>query len=149
MSFPYEDMVHLPHPEPRGRNRMPMNARAAQFAPFAALAGHDEAIRETARVTDPFREITDEERSLLNERHSVLMRHLDERPLVILTWFEPDLYKEGGRWLRHGVRVARVDESARCLVLTNGARVPMDMVAAMDGPLFESDGSARGAADLN
>ncbi len=144
MNFPYEDIIHLSCPEPRGRARMPMNARAAQFAPFAALSGHDEAIRETARLTEPFREITDEERALLNERHRVLVGRLGERPMVTLTWFEPDLHKEGGRWLRRDVRVARVDEEARRLVLADGAAVPMDMVAAMEGPLFENDGPESG-----
>ena len=49
--FPYEDIVNLEYP-PKGERRhkpMSMEARAAQFAPFAALTGHDEAIAETAR----------------------------------------------------------------------------------------------------
>ena len=42
----YDDIIHLPHYEPKRHPRMPMAARAAQFAPFAAVAGHDAAIRE-------------------------------------------------------------------------------------------------------
>lgn len=44
----YDDIIHLPHPEPQNRRRMPVEARAAQFAPFSALTGYDEAIDETA-----------------------------------------------------------------------------------------------------
>lgn len=33
----YEDIINLPHWNPTGRRRMSMEARAAQFAPFAAL----------------------------------------------------------------------------------------------------------------
>lgn len=33
----YDDIINLPHWEPSGRKRMSMTARAAQFAPFAAL----------------------------------------------------------------------------------------------------------------
>ena len=33
----YEDIINLPHWNPTGRCRMSMEARASQFAPFAAL----------------------------------------------------------------------------------------------------------------
>ncbi len=45
----YEDIIHLPHPTSSVHPRMPVGDRAAQFAPFAALAGFEEAIQETAR----------------------------------------------------------------------------------------------------
>lgn len=44
----YDDIIDLPHPEPP-RPRMSMQARAAQFAPFQALAGHVEMVQEAAR----------------------------------------------------------------------------------------------------
>ncbi len=49
MNDKYDDIIDLPHPEPRRHPRMSMEARAAQFAPFAALTGYDDAIRDTAR----------------------------------------------------------------------------------------------------
>lgn len=42
----YDDIINLPHPEPKGRRRVSMYQRAAQFAPFAALAGYEKAIAE-------------------------------------------------------------------------------------------------------
>jgi len=44
MSDNYNDIINLPHYEPKRHARMSLSARAAQFAPFAALTGHDEAI---------------------------------------------------------------------------------------------------------
>ncbi|MCF0166828.1 MAG: hypothetical protein HUJ89_06715 [Bacteroidales bacterium] len=44
----YDDIINLPHYEPKYHPRMPMEERAAQFAPFAALSGHDSAIKKTA-----------------------------------------------------------------------------------------------------
>ena len=49
MKDDYEDLIQLPHYEPKHHPRMPLKDRAAQFAPFAALTGHAEAIEETAR----------------------------------------------------------------------------------------------------
>lgn len=43
----YDDIINLPRPEPK--KRMSMHERAAQFSPFAALTGFDEAVDETAR----------------------------------------------------------------------------------------------------
>ncbi len=45
----YDDIIDLPHHVSQNHPRMSMENRAAQFAPFAALNGHDEAIAETAR----------------------------------------------------------------------------------------------------
>ena len=46
MSDKYDDIINLPRPESK-YPRMPRANRAAQFSPFAALTGHEEAIRET------------------------------------------------------------------------------------------------------
>lgn len=47
----YEDIMNLPHHVSAKRKPMSMENRAAQFAPFAALSGHEGAIAETARLT--------------------------------------------------------------------------------------------------
>ena len=48
----YDDIINLPHHQSMERAHMSLHDRAAQFAPFAALTGHEEAIEETARLTD-------------------------------------------------------------------------------------------------
>lgn len=55
-SDPYEDIIHLPHHQSTVHPQMPRAARAAQFSPFAALTGHEEAIRETARRVEQERD---------------------------------------------------------------------------------------------
>ena len=52
--FPYEDILHLPHPEPDPAKhpRMSRADRAAQFAPFKALTGFEEAVEETAQEAE-------------------------------------------------------------------------------------------------
>lgn len=46
----YDDIINLPHHVSSKRPQMPMLDRAAQFSPFAALTGYDDAIHETARL---------------------------------------------------------------------------------------------------
>lgn len=45
----YDDIIGLPHHVSKVHPQMPVCDRAAQFAPFAALSGFEEAIRRTAR----------------------------------------------------------------------------------------------------
>ena len=45
----YDDIIDLPHHVSKKHPQMSMSQRAAQFAPFAALTGHDRAIKETAQ----------------------------------------------------------------------------------------------------
>lgn len=45
----YEDIIHLPHHVSTKHPQMPAQDRAAQFAPFAALTGHEEVIKETEK----------------------------------------------------------------------------------------------------
>ena len=49
MTHDYDDIINLPHYEPKHHPRMTMSNRAAQFAPFAALTGYDEVIKESAQ----------------------------------------------------------------------------------------------------
>ena len=42
----YKDIIDLPHRQSKVRPHMSLHDRAAQFAPFAALSGHGEAVRE-------------------------------------------------------------------------------------------------------
>ena len=46
----YDDIIDRPHHRSKEREHMSLHDRAAQFAPFAALTGHEEAINETARI---------------------------------------------------------------------------------------------------
>ena len=51
--FQYDDILNYQYPNPEIEKDFPDKIlRAAQFAPFAALTGHDEAVKETARLTD-------------------------------------------------------------------------------------------------
>lgn len=42
----YSDIINLPHHVSKRHPQMSMMQRAAQFAPFAALTGYSEAIKE-------------------------------------------------------------------------------------------------------
>ena len=72
----YDDIINLPHPVSKNHPQMPLRDRAAQFAPFAALTGHDAAIKETARLTDERLELSEEVIAQLNEKINIIRNNI-------------------------------------------------------------------------
>ena len=70
--------------------------RAAQFSPFAALTGHEAAIKETARLTEEQVELDEDKQEELNEKLQTLIAYATEHPTVSVTYFKPDDKKTGG-----------------------------------------------------
>lgn len=136
MSGPYNDIIHLSHPTSKNRPRMSIHDRAAQFSPFAALSGHAAAIAETARLTDRKLELNEDTRAELDRRQAILLEHISERPEVTVTWFRPDERKSGGAYITTTGRLKKIDEIERVLVLTDGARIPLEDVAGLESDSF-------------
>ena len=131
MSGKYDDIIDLPHPEPQTHPRMPMRDRAAQFAPFAALTGFGAAIRETARRTEPRRELDESEKAALDRKLRRLQARIAERPPVTVSYYRPDERKEGGAYVTRTEPAVKLDTAARVLVLQSGAAVEFDAISAL------------------
>lgn len=128
---PYDDIIGLSRPRSRKHPPMAMAERAAQFAPFAALTAHGEAIRETERLTDEEKALGEEELRQLNQTLAWLRGHLAERPAVVVTYFIPDERKAGGRYETVRGAVRTIDDVNRLLVFADGRTVSLDAVSAM------------------
>ena len=124
----YEDIIHLPHHVSQTRPQMPMEDRAAQFSPFAALTGYDAAIRETARQTEERMELDGYEKEALNERLQLLAERLPDAPPVRITYFQPDALKEGGSYVNHEGIVKRIAAYERMLIMTDRVSIPLDEI---------------------
>lgn len=116
----YSDIISLPHPEPYVRARMSMRDRAAQFAPFAALSGHSEAMAETARQTEEEAILNEDKLNQLNQKMQILIHRLNERPMVSFTYFVPDSVKNGGQYKSVCGIVQRIDDYSRTITLESG-----------------------------
>lgn len=124
----YDDIIHLTHYEPKHHPRMPMTARAAQFAPFAAVAGHDAAIREAGRITDSWTELGDTDNDELNRKMEQLIALLPQHPTVTIEYFRTDSHKSGGSYQTASGQVKRIDEYERFIELTDGRKIAIDSV---------------------
>ena len=136
----YDDMLHLPHHTSRKHPHMDRIARAAQFAPFAALTGHGEAIRETARQTQQKRELDENSRELLDYRLQVIRSCGDLHPELCVTFFVPDEKKDGGRYETIQGKLKKIDTEARVLVMEDERRIPIAETEKIEGKLFQEEG---------
>ena len=119
----YDDIINLPNPDPQKHVRMSLENRAAQFSPFAALTGHNEAIKETARLTDYKIEleedaITDINRTLLKIRESI-----GTKPKVVVTYFVPDNKKSGGKYITATVNIEKIDYINNMIVTSDNTKI--------------------------
>lgn len=132
MTDNYDDIKHLTRPQYDDLPPMSMSDRAAQFSPFAALVGYDDAVAETARLTDSKVELTEDEMSELNANLNRLLDSLDEQPEISVTYFVPDEKKSGGRYAEK-VSILRIyDSYANELVFTDGVRIAVADMARLD-----------------
>lgn len=135
-NFPYEDIVALPHPDSTKHPRMPHASRAAQFAPFAALTGYEDVIRETERITDPKADLDESEKRRINEQLLLLQAVLSTHPVVSVTHFLPDSRKDGGSYQTDHGRLTKIDPEKRLLFLDSGRSVLIDQIRSIESELF-------------
>ena len=82
----YDDIINLPHHVSGTHPQMPVEDRAAQFAPFAALTGYGAAIKETERYTEKRIQPDEESVEILNRRLEFIREHISEKPEVTVTY---------------------------------------------------------------
>lgn len=125
MSEQYDDIINLPHHTSPTRPRMSRENRAAQFAPFAAVVGHDAAIKETGRLTDAKIELGESAIAELEMKLDILVDITAECPEVSVTYFQPDGKKDGGAYVTASGVLKKVDNTLHVIVFTDGKSIPI------------------------
>lgn len=110
MNEKYKDIIHLPRHVSCTHKHMSNIDRAAQFAPFAALTGHEEAICETARLTDTKVILDESQKEILNRKLRYIQDHLSLQIEISITYFVQDHKKCGGSYQTIKGIVRMIDE---------------------------------------
>ena len=119
----YDDIINLPHPEPQTHPRMSLENRAAQFSPFAALTGHNEAIKETERLTDQKIELEEDAITDINRTLMWIKDNIKSKPEVVVTYFVPDYKKSGGKYITATVNIVKIDELNHTVITADGLKI--------------------------
>ena len=134
----YDDIINLPHHVSKKHPQMSLSNRAAQFSPFAALTGHEDAINETARLTESFIELDENRKEQLDEQLQLIRENLEQKPEIEVTYFQPDSRKSGGAYVTFCSQVQKIDEYSRRIVFTDGTAVWIEDLYSIEGNLFQN-----------
>lgn len=132
MSNKYDDIINLPHHISKKHPQMTLEARAAQFAPFAALTGYDDEVKETERLTNRRIELDDEAKSILDNKIQIVLEQISQRPTVSITYFIPDTRKAGGEYVTITGIIKKVDSYNQVIVLENRTEIPINEIIDID-----------------
>ena len=125
----YDDIINMPHYVSKIRKPMSLQNRSAQFAPFSALTGYDEKIREVARETSKKIELDDGIKLMLNEKLCLIKNDIKLRPKVTITYFVRDNRKENrGRYKTITLNAKVIDEVYKRIILIDNTIISFDNI---------------------
>ena len=133
----YDDIINLPHYDSKTHPRMSMHQRAAQFSPFAAVTGHDAAVKETERLTDKQIDLDERQKVELDEKLRIISEHLGQNPEVKITYFEPDQKKDGGAYITVSGFIKKIDVYEKKIVLQDGQKIEINQIYDISSDVLE------------
>jgi|BioPla2DNA2_1021312.scaffolds.fasta_scaffold46821_1 hypothetical protein len=136
----YDDIINLQHPTSARHPRMSAIDRAAQFSPFAALNGYEEAVKETSRITDQKIELSEDEKSILDDKLKIIETKLGSTTVFHFTYFVPDERKNGGAYVIHSGTVSKLDLNRSIIFLSDHTVIEINQIIAIDSEIFEDYG---------
>ena len=136
MNEKYAHIINLPRHISPTRPQMSVSDRAAQFAPYSALSGYDDEVKETARLTERRIELDEGEIEVINRRLTALINS-QEAPMAKITYFVPDGRKSGGKYVTAEGEIAYVDTFKRQIRMIDGRAIPIDEIIGLEEIDFE------------
>ena len=136
MNNNYDDIINLPHYVSKKRPQMSMEARSAQFAPFAALSGYDEQVKETARLTDKKIELEDSEKEKLNNKLLYLVENIDAKQDITVTYFVKDNKKSGGKYINKTGIVKKIAMVELYIQFVDKTKIEFNDIIEIESNLF-------------
>ena len=121
-SHAYDDIINLPHHVSGRHPQMSAAQRAMQFASYKALAGYEDMIEETGRLTDFRPDLAEDQKEALDDTLQQLNAQPDRQ--ICVTWFCPDERKDGGAIRTAQGHLKKVDTLRRVLTLIPAPQAP-------------------------
>ena len=133
----YDDIINLEHHVSKKHKQMSIEETSAQFAPFAALVGYEDEVKETERITERMIEITEEIRSILDEKIHLIQNKIAEQPEVTITYFIADSKKQGGKYQTINGIIKKIDNYEKKLILTSNTEIFIKDIIEISSNIFK------------
>ena len=136
----YSDIINKSRQDSLRHRKMSNYERAAQFSPFAALTGYEDAVSEVARLTDSKIELEEDDINRLNEQFIFMRTALDKRTKglsgedcsVTVKYFVKDELKEGGHYEEYSGIVRTIDDYDRILIMQDGKTIRVEDILSVE-----------------
>ena len=128
----YINIINLDHHTSSKHPRMPIYKRAAQFAPFAALTGYHDEIKEASRITINKRVLINEEKLSINNKLKYINDNLIGKKEVLITYYVPDKRKTGGKYINKKGIITKIDLYKNQLVFENKDRISIKEITKIN-----------------
>lgn len=122
----YDDIIELSYKKSLRHTPMSLHDRAAQFSPFAALTGYDEAVAEVSRLTEEKRKLSDDEQAYINEQLKLLAQSVGGQPQVDMIYFKKDTKKQGGQYCSYSGAIKKIDKYEGVIITEQGEKIAFD-----------------------
>ena len=131
----YDDIINLKRPISK-HPKMSLYQRSAQFAPFAALTGYEDSLKEVARLTDRKIELSEEEKWKIGLKIDYLINNKVKEEVEVL-YFVPDSQKEGGSYQKYIGVVRGYDQIKKAIKFKDKTFIDIDNVISIENELLE------------
>lgn len=133
----YQDIINIPYNKSTKRRQMSLNDRAAQFAPFAALTGYEESLKEVSRTTTLKKELTQDDKDIISAKlNFITTNKLTED--IIITYFIKDLKKQGGKYVTISKQIKRIDEVNKIIYFFDKQSINIDDIIDIKSNTIDS-----------
>ena len=129
----YDDIINFPHHISKKHPQMSIEARSAQFAPFAALTGYEDLLKEISRMTDEEVEINEDQKEILDTKIQILKEYIDTKPLVCVVYFIKDNLKSGGKYETLIENVIKINEYSQSMIFESGKEIYLKNIVDLSG----------------
>lgn len=126
----YDDIINLSRPVSK-RSKMSIENRAFQFAPFSALVGYEDAIKETARFTEKHGYFTEEVKMVINDKLNYIYNNMNSVGQVEIVYFLKDKKKSGGKYLKENCKLKKIDAYKKSIILSDGKEISFDDIKSI------------------
>lgn len=124
----YANIINLPHYEPKYHQRMSIYNRAAQFAPFAALTGYDDAVAETGRLTENEKLLNDDLKNVIDMKLQIIEEHIKYDQSIKVLYFVKGKRKDGGKYIEYSGNVKRIDKINQVIIFKDNTKICFDKI---------------------
>lgn len=124
----YRDILYLARPVSKVHKPMSKSNRAAQFSPFAALTGYEDAVQETARLTSSKSILSEDQIVAINDALNEITHNPPGSTYVQITYFQPDHRKQGGSYQQISGYIKKIDDVYQRVTMSCNTHIPVHQI---------------------